>query len=295
MFEDLKVPYLKPNKPEVQYSPDLKFIKEYEEYHVPNRLYVHWDITTNCNFDCSYCYAKREYGNDWHKTDEFRNQELVIKALKMRKYPLFLGFLGGEPTLHPRFLELLDLAHHELITGELDRLYVTTNGSTNLISKIPEYDKMYMLWSVHLEHKDKYGKNFSKLFNNIKISINKKFINRVNILLIPDEKYYDDYSFIFSTLKKLNVQIHPHFLYDNENDKRKLYQYSGEFFDILKILDDTPKNYIFETDNKYVRLNDFDIFKYKLNSFKNWNCYNNNFEINYIGEVQSLCQRERAL
>ena len=285
---------LVPNKKEVEYSPDLKFINEYEEWHVPNRLYVHWDITTECNFDCSYCYAKRDYQSDWHKTDTWSRQLAIVEALKLRKYPIFLGLLGGEPTMHPRFFKLVDIIHSKLIHDKLDRLYITTNGSTNVIKKIKEYSQTYFLWSLHFEHAEKYGSKYKKFIDNIKISIDKGFTNRVNIMLLPDEKYYSDYYYVFNELKKLDVQLHPHFLYDYENENRKLYNYTDDFFKEFSFLENTYKNYIFETSDSYVRLNDFEIFKHKLNHFKDWKCYNNNYEISYDGKCEKICTTEKV-
>jgi len=36
------------------FNENLEFIKEYDYDHLIDRLYIHWDLLTKCNFDCSY-------------------------------------------------------------------------------------------------------------------------------------------------------------------------------------------------------------------------------------------------
>lgn len=268
--------------------------KEFDFEHLRDRLYIHWDLLTKCNFHCSYCYSIKDYieNNAWNKIDNFQNQKLIIDAISLSKYPVFLGLLGGEPTLHPRFLEILDLIKEKILPKNKDnRLYITTNGSTNIFKKIKYIHNTFILWSIHLEYKGHYGKNFDKVFDNIKMMRDKGFKNRVNFMLIPDSKYYNDLHFIYNKLKELNVQIHPHFLYKNQLENTELYDYPESFFDEFSEFKDVKGNFIFETENGYYNLNDYYIFKNHLNCFKGWKCYNNNFEISYNGIVQNLCQK----
>lgn len=270
--------------------------REYDFEHLKDRLYIHWDLLTKCNFHCSYCYSIKDYeqSGQWNKIDNFENQRLIIDAISLAKYPVFLGLLGGEPTLHPGLLEILDLIKNKILPKNKDnRLYITTNGSTNIFKKIQYIPNVFFLWSIHLEFKDRYGKNFSKIFDNIKMMRDRGFKNRVNFMLVPDPKYYEDLHFIYNELLKLNVQIHPHFLYKNQLENAELYDYPKEFFDEFKDFKDVKGNFIYETDDGYYNLNDYYIFKYKLNNFKGWKCYNNNFEISYNGIVQNLCKKEQ--
>ena len=291
---------LKPNGSELDFSERSEPFNtneircEYDFEHLKDRLYIHWDLLTKCNFRCSYCYAMKDYekSNSWNKIDEFKSQHLVIDAISLSKYPVFLGLLGGEPTLHPRFIEIISIIKDKILFNNSDnRLYITTNGSTNIFQKIKYIPRTFFLWSIHLENKSRYGYQFGKVFDNIKRMQDLGFKNRVNFMLLPDPKYYDDLHFIYKKLKELGVQIHPHFLYKNQLEQTELYDYPKEFFDEFEEFKDVKGNFIFETDKGYYNLNDYYIFKYHLNNFKGWKCYNNNFEISYDGVVQNLCKQ----
>lgn len=79
------------------------------------------EITRACNLACPTCYADAG-GHDFMSVDEARRrleqffQELTALDVLMLS--------GGEPTIHPRFLEILDLA----LTYPIDRVLVNTNG-----------------------------------------------------------------------------------------------------------------------------------------------------------------------
>jgi len=62
-------------------------------------------ITNVCNLKCSYCFAAEKLSKD-HMSLE--NVEYVIKFLKDSGWNLF-RMIGGEPTLHPQFLEIMDM------------------------------------------------------------------------------------------------------------------------------------------------------------------------------------------
>lgn len=264
------------------------YYKEYDLKHVKDRLYVHWDITTKCQFKCSYCYAIRQYGENWDKNDKFTNQLLVINALAKAKLPVFLGLLGGEPTLNPYFFKLIDQIKEKVLTKDLSRLYITTNGLSNKITKIEYNSKIRLLWSFHLE----YSQCFERIFKHLETCIDKGFKNRVNLLLLPDPKYYPLIKETFNRLSKLNCEVHPHFLYNGENEETTLYDYNNDFFTELKVLDNTTKNFVFENETGKHYFNDYEIFRKKLNCFKGWSCYNNNYEISYDGKVNNICKKQ---
>lgn len=285
------------NKTEVSFN-EFDFSKRFKQYdfgHKKERLYIHWDITSKCNFNCSYCYAKRDYQpkNEWGKLDSWNRQKLVLKSLDLAELPIFLGILGGEPTLHPNFFNLIDECNKIIQKNKNSRLYITTNGSTNVYKDMVYKPNNYFLWSIHLEHEKNYGENFKKVFDNIKICIDKGFKNRVNFLMLPDEKYFPKIHFIFNELSKLNVEIHPHFLYFDPCEKTSLFNYSEKFYEEFKYMKELEGYFTFENDTQFVKLNDFQIFHNKLNSFTGWDCYNNNYEINWNGDVVNLCKRQK--
>ena len=278
---------LTPSTPQTTFI-NQQFTAEYDYNHYLDRYYIYWDLSTQCNFKCSYCYARAEYKDDWNKIDSYSRQLLVLKALSFSDKPIFLGFHGGEPTVHPRFIDLITESL-KVLNHKDSRLYIVTNGSTSVFDDIPINKKIYLLWSCHMEFKQKYGKNYEKFLKNIQLMKEKGFKNKVNLLLIPNKRYWNDIHYLYSKLKELDVIIHPHFIYTVNGSKEIIWDYPKEFFDEFKELNFVQCKYIFENDSEHVELTDYELFKNDLCHFKGWLCYNNNFEIKYNGLLRRIC------
>jgi organic radical activating enzyme len=285
-----------------------------EYIHKVNRLYIHWDVSTKCQLNCAYCYAIKQYSPDglWNKQDTWIRQKLVIAALKRSTLPIFLGFQGGEPTIHPRFLELMELSWKAINRHPDSRLYITTNSIQPLefFESLPDIDyyensrkqtssgtsgisggpKIYFLWSIHFEYIDKYNQFIDKILT----MQNKGYRNKVNVMLHPDKKYWPFIKNIISELITNGIEIHPHFLYD-DGDMHKLHNYTEEFYNEFRYLEQEAlykPNIIYWSDPDVetpLLLNDYDIYSKKFAHFKGWDCYNNNYEINFLGEVKQFC------
>ena len=268
--------------------------KQYDKKHKIQRNYIHWDVSTQCQLKCSYCYAIDEYGldTDWGKIDSWTRQKLVIRNIANSTLPVFLGLLGGEPTIHPRYNELIDLTHKAISKHDDGRLYVTTNGlqTNSFFENHKFYKNMYFLWSIHFEYIT--DKNIKNIYRNIQICIDKGFRNKVNVMLHPAKKYWKQIHNIIDILETMDVEIHPHFLYDN-GDVHKLHHYPNDFYEEFKRFENYDEYLIFEDGNNIVKYNDYTVFNNNKTSFTGWNCYNNNYEINAFGIVQRLCLNEQ--
>lgn len=268
------------------------FIKQYDSGHKVQRLYIHWDVSTQCNFKCSYCYAMKEYGDEWGKIDRWDKQQQVIKSIGRATLPVFLGLLGGEPTLHPHYTELVE-GCHDAISKHIDgRLYVTTNGSKDsaFFKTHKYYNNMYFLWSFHTEYEHKYGAEFCRLLDNIRIIKDKGFKCKVNVMLTPKKELWPKIHKFVDELEKIgSIEIHPHFLYAN-GDVHIPESYNSEFYTEFKRFDIYPSYFTYEdaVGSKTV-YNDYNLFKRELTGFKGWKCWNNNYEISYEGIVHKVC------
>ncbi len=83
---------------------------------------VVWNITRTCNLHCLHCYsdsASKSYPGElsWEQMEE------VVADLAAYQIPSLL-LSGGEPTVHPRFNDLVHLA-----TGAGIKLTISTNGT----------------------------------------------------------------------------------------------------------------------------------------------------------------------
>ncbi len=81
-----------------------------------------WNITRTCNLRCVHCYsdsAAAQYPGELN----WEQMEKVVEDLAAYQVPSLL-LSGGEPMIHPRFFELVDLASSKGL-----KLTISTNGT----------------------------------------------------------------------------------------------------------------------------------------------------------------------
>jgi MoaA/NifB/PqqE/SkfB family radical SAM enzyme len=271
--------------------------KQYDIDHKIQRLYVHWDVSTQCNFKCTYCYAMKEYGEKWGRIDRWEKQKLIIGNIRRSTLPVFLGLLGGEPTLHPHYEELVEGCYNAVRKQDDGRLYITTNGSKEIeFFKSHKYYKyLYFLWSFHPEYEGIYGKGFKTILNNIRLMADRGFKSKVNVMLHHDKRFWKKTHKFVDEIEKIDgLEIHPHFLYA-DGDVHKLEEYNDNFYKEFVRFKDYPGYFTFEDEDENQKLfNDYNIFKSDLTHFKGWDCWNNNYEISYDGIVHRVCFPESS-
>ncbi len=82
------------------------------DLHVSHAALANLDLTNRCNLRCPICFANANVqGYVYEPT-----YEQVVEMLRMLRnvkpvFPPAVQFSGGEPTIHPRFLEILSAAH----------------------------------------------------------------------------------------------------------------------------------------------------------------------------------------
>jgi hypothetical protein len=78
------------------------------EMNFPIPYQVLWDLGRRCNYDCSYCWTSVH-----NRTDDHKDYDLLVSTADnlidnwSNKESIRWNFGGGEPTLHPKFLEFL--------------------------------------------------------------------------------------------------------------------------------------------------------------------------------------------
>jgi len=78
------------------------------ETHFPVPYQVLWDLSRKCNYDCSYCWPAVH-----NKVDPHKDYDLMIKTFDniidnwAEGESIRWNFGGGEPTLHPEFINLM--------------------------------------------------------------------------------------------------------------------------------------------------------------------------------------------
>lgn len=281
-----------------------EYIRQYHDEQDPQRINIHLDLTSICQYKCSYCYSRNtDYtGRRWFQWYPMHRLEKVISAIERSSLPFNLGLLGGEPTVHPQFHQILYLIDRKLnkrINGEQNYFYVVSNGARSIewFDGIHEYENLGFLWSHHPEytHNDSFIEKIelmmSKSFKNFGI-----WKSKVSLMLHISSKYWANTEDMWNKCKKIDrLKVHPQFLY--RNDIGDLYPYSDKFWEWSKFFSrEYEKRMVFEkiVDNRVVKdvFSEHDVIKNELNSWKGWKCMNNNYEISVEGDVDIFCHGE---
>jgi MoaA/NifB/PqqE/SkfB family radical SAM enzyme len=109
-------------------------------------------ISTNCNLSCTYCFAKEKMQDKAHQEMSLDNVCKVISFLK-RSGDLNFRMMGGEPTLHPQFRDILFLALKEGMHVDL-----LSNGTwppeyNDWLTRISPSNLFFLL---NIDHPDRY-------------------------------------------------------------------------------------------------------------------------------------------
>jgi MoaA/NifB/PqqE/SkfB family radical SAM enzyme len=149
---------------------------KYKHNHL-NTMMIDWYIGKRCNFSCSYC-ADFIHDNYSAHVPFDKMKIFVDKIVERYGTNIHWSLTGGEPTLNPDFIQLL-----EYLQDKKHEISVCTNGSRNI-----EYMyRMYALvdnitYSLHFEHIS------SKLTDYIDKALNlEKWRCSWNIAIPPDK------------------------------------------------------------------------------------------------------------
>lgn len=242
----------------------------------PDHLNIHWDSNTICQYHCSYCYARNEYGKEWGKIAGKTLVDAVLDSLERSSLSWNLGLLGGEPTIGPHYNYIIErLARIE----KRNRVYVVTNAAKDFTNH-PLAPHLAFLFSYHPA--DCLDQDM--FLRNIHLMIDRGHQAKVNIMLHHDKRLWPKIKDMFEICQNIQgLKIHPHFLYGNSITK--LFNYRKDFWEYFNFLEDMEKELCYDND----KFNDYIIFRDKLTNFQGWNCYNNNYEIDVRGNVVKFC------
>ena len=259
---------------------------------------VYIEITNTCNLSCDFC-IKNKRNNKFMSINEF---EIILKKLKGLTNYLYFHILG-EPLLHPKINELIDLA-----TNYGYKINITTNGY--LIDKIIDNKNINMInISLH-SYNEKYNIPLDIYLSNIFKVVDNLINNNtlVNLRLWVNNKYNND------IIKQINEYYHTNIKLEKCTIKKNLYLDFNKNF----IWPDLNNNYYNELGKCYGLITHFgilvdgtiipccldsegiinlgNIFNDNINEVLNSNrCINmiNNFKNN--NKVEELCKHCKFL
>lgn len=170
----------------------------------------HWDVTSRCNYRCEYCtYLKRD--------ESFYSFDHVIKIIEFydylyENYNLCLTLFGGEPTIHPDFLRIIDRLGRSIYP-----LQVFTNLSRS---------KEFLREACSIRDDLKFFASFHHQYSNAdefieKVDILREMGAEVHAKIMWDSRKKDEIKSIYervSGTKSIDMVYHPNQSF-NEDDK----------------------------------------------------------------------------
>jgi MoaA/NifB/PqqE/SkfB family radical SAM enzyme len=180
-------------------------VASYFKFNPTGAFSVDWYIGKRCNFSCSYCV---EYLHDYTSPHApIENMKKLVDLIHEKEGSnVFWSLTGGEPTIHPKFLELC-----EYIKAKGSRYTsVTTNGTRNL----------------------EYHKKLFNLVDGITQSFHFEFMNH------RIDEYIHKFIELEKYRKELNEKLEPH-----EPKKTLILRFMVEtgYIDIIKKMEDAFK------------------------------------------------------
>ena len=146
-------------------------------------LDVTWFLGKRCNFDCSYCSTLIHDNFSKHidtKKIFYFIDNLNSHCEKIGKN-INLSFTGGEPFVHPDFVDILKHCHSK---SKLFRQGVTTNGSLPL--SVYQDASVFLTWLTISMHLEQPQEKIEELMEKILIlNQNKKIFLSVHLMALP--------------------------------------------------------------------------------------------------------------
>ena len=208
-------------------------IQSYKDGKRPFPTTVEIDLTNNCNHKCSFCFYADSIGRGGMPTFETKILKERIREMKELGVRGISFTGGGEPMLHPDFLDIVKFAKEQ----GLD-IGLITNGSAINEKKVKDLNN-YLTWirvSMAGGDPESYQKvqgvnQFQKVIDNLKLlndkklELNGKLNIGVRILVTPDN--IDSLSNLSKKFKGIEInyiQVAP----DQYTDDKGVFWHSEE-------------------------------------------------------------------
>lgn len=234
---------------------------------------VEWNLGKRCNYDCSYCPSSIHDNSSPHTGIEIL-KATVDKLMTLEK-PIRLSFTGGEPTVHPKFKEIIKYCNHVGIIW----ISVTTNG-TLPYEFYASLDVDQLVFSIHLEY------DWKPVFNTIE-----KVVDLSKTPVIAQIMAHHDHmdavmqlrskcllAKIPNTVRRIRWTRGDHDLFDDM-------RYHPDDLNWIKKQDATVQGNCVVDSEQIIHAND--VIKLHLNQFKGWTCHAGleSLMVNWDGEV----------
>lgn len=249
---------------------------------------VEWKIHNVCNYNCSFCHVSNKAGDQyWFPLEKYKDfaQRIMLQAEEEGKF-IWFQITGGEPTLYPRLIELL-----EFIKASGHKVAILTNGSRTIRywSELAEKNIPDILF---LTHHTEQSENENHMLDVVSVFQNTSVDIRINVTApkpIFDEGLRRHLRFVeetggISTLKpifseaastdRLLSDYTPEqlkILLENSSRRGKLYN-SRNIVPLLPHEHFGTKMHVKFNDNTSREISVFELASRSMNNFKGWQC-----------------------
>lgn len=196
---------------------------------------VSWLLGRYCNYKCSYCWTDGRSNIKDHRSLKvcIDTIDTIKKQARARGFNSFsFSLSGGEPTLHPHYLEIVKYLADDIPNCNSHSIHMTTNLSRN-IKWLEEYanltgkfNNVDITASYHYEHTNK--EDFAKKI----IMLQEYDIDvTINIVMVPEHFEKNLKTSLYFHDHGINVTLKPQTI---SNAEHIVSGYTNEMLDILK-------------------------------------------------------------
>lgn len=154
-----------------------------------------------CNLSCSYCFARNTYSMN-KKYITLNNFKLALDFI-LKDNEELIGLIGGEPTLHPKFYEILELLNCD---ERVKNILLFTNG-TQLQQMITTLECPKASILLNFNNESDIGENYTKIIKNIN-ELYERGYDLEHRLALGLNVYNNRIRFdIFDVLQRFNIRI----------------------------------------------------------------------------------------
>jgi MoaA/NifB/PqqE/SkfB family radical SAM enzyme len=111
-------------------------------------------LTTRCNLACSYCFAQEKLSST-RMNMPMASVQKVIEFLQRSDFPIF-RVMGGEPTLHPQFDQIITTAIQAGLRVDVLSNATWKESTAALFERIPT---QYLMFLLNIDHPDNYSEH----------------------------------------------------------------------------------------------------------------------------------------